>query len=73
MATTANRLTLKFKDDSDEDMTVSYSDAKTTCGAGAVKSLMQSMIANKGIFTPQPTTMKSAAFVTTTTTEVDLS
>ena len=65
-------LKLKFKDADARTISSSFNYAKPDAAPADVKALMEGMIANKAIYSPEPAAIVGAAFVTTTETPVVL-
>lgn len=72
MATT-NKLALSFEGANGKDVSLSYAYADPEVTAATVKTLVNTIIANKEIFDNPPTTAKSAKIVTTEETYFNLS
>lgn len=68
----ATSLRLKFKDADARTISSNFNYAKTDAAPAAVKALMEGMIANKAIYSPEPVSIVGAAFVTTTETPITL-
>lgn len=67
------KLQLVFETNESKNMTMTFSYAKPTATASDVRTLMQAIITNNGIFENVPTVMKSAKMITTTEQVYDLS
>lgn len=65
-------LKLKFKDADARAISSTLNHVKPDAGAPAVKALMEGMIANKAIYSPEPASIVGAEFVTVTNTPVSL-
>lgn len=65
-------LKLKFKDADARNISSTLNHVKPDAGAPAVKALMEGMIANKAIYSPEPASIVGAEFVTVTNTPVSL-
>lgn len=66
--TVTHRLSLKFETSAGKEVSMSYNPAEPTVTASDVDSLMDTIVANKGIFVDEPSVKVSAAMVDTTTT-----
>ena len=73
MATTTTKLKLAFRKSNGDTMNMSYNYVKPAVTATQVKSLVNTILTNGDIFKNVPAASKSAALVSTTTTEIDLS
>ena len=65
-------LKLKFKDTDARTISSTFNHVKPSAEASAVKALMEGMIANKAIYSPEPVAIVGAEFVTVTNTPVSL-
>ena len=65
-------LKLKFKDTDARTISSTFNHVKPGAEASAVKALMEGMIVNKVIYSPEPTSIVGAEFVTVTSTPVSL-
>lgn len=65
-------LKLKFKDADARTVSSTLNHAKPDAEASAVKALMEGMIANKAIYSPEPVAIVGAEFVTVSSTPVSL-
>lgn len=65
-------LKLKFKDADARTISSTLNHVKPDAEAPAVKALMEGMIANKAIYSPEPAAIVGAEFVTVTSTPVSL-
>ena len=65
-------LKLKFKDADARTISSTFNHVKSDAEASAVKALMEGMIANKAIYSPEPVTIVGAEFVTVSSTPVSL-
>ena len=73
MATsTSTKLKLGFKDASGDDFSVNFNHADSGATAQQVKNLMLGMISYGSIFQRVPTVKKSAQFITTTNSDIDI-
>ena len=65
-------LKLKFKDADARTISSTLNHAKPDAEASAVKALMEGMIANKAIYSPEPVAIVGASFMETTETPITL-
>ena len=65
-------LKLKFKDADARAISSTFNHVKPDAEASAVKALMEGMIANKAIYSPEPASIVGAEFVTVSSTPVSL-
>ena len=71
--TTTARVTMKFIDEDEKDMTVSLANAKSDVTAAAVKTFMDMMIVKADCFQKAPYQKVSAQVIKTETTDLDIS
>ncbi|MBQ6775075.1 MAG: DUF2922 family protein [Synergistaceae bacterium] len=69
---TITRLAMEFKDSNNDTFSVSYNYANPEAGDQKVRNLANAIVAYGSVFQRVPVDTKSAKFITTTTTEVDL-
>lgn len=70
---TVTRLAMSFTKSNGDPVTMSYNYAKPTATNAQIKALMQGIITNGSIFKNVPAYIKSAEFITTDKTAIDLS
>ena len=72
MATT-KKLQLNFAKSNGNNISFAYSNIASNPSSANVKLLMEGMVANGAIFQNQPASIRSAKFIETSTTDIDLS